>query len=128
MRARIPAGIDLEDRLVYGLSPARLGYVTGLLVAAIWFWRQALPVPARLLPVALLLSAAAAVGWLRYEGRNLDSWAEDVVRHMVRRYRLEFVPVRRGRPRKSLAEVAPQVLVQAPQEVAVFVLAAVEPP
>ena len=128
MRARIPAGIDLEDRLVYGLSPARLGYVTGLLVAAIWFWRQALPVPARLLPVALLLSAAAAVGWLRYEGRNLDSWAEDVVRHMVRRYRLEFVPVRLGRPRKSLAEVAPQVLVQAPQEVAVFVLAAVEPP
>ena len=39
MRARIPAGIDLEDRLLYGLSPARLGYVTAIGVLAIWCWR-----------------------------------------------------------------------------------------
>lgn len=139
MRARIPAGIDLEDRLLYGLSPARLGYVSGLLVAAIWFWRQAMPVPIRLLPVAMLLSGAAAVGWMRYEGRHLDSWAEDLVRHVAARYRLEFDLGILRRPRLSIAagmdpaaeagaERTRPVQAPAPSEVAVLVIASVEPP
>lgn len=88
MRARIPAGIDLEDKLLYGLSPARLGYVTALVGGAIWVLRQPLPGPLRWFCTAALLAAAAAVGWLSKGGRHLDAWAADLARHVTRRYRL----------------------------------------
>jgi len=88
MRARIPAGIDLEDRLLYGLSPARLGYVVGLAVVASWCWRQPIWGPLRILAAILLLSVAGAVGWLRHDGRHLDAWAEDLGRHVIGRYRV----------------------------------------
>jgi hypothetical protein len=88
MRARIPAGIDLEDRLLYGLSPARLGYVAGLAVLASWFWRQPIWVPLRLVAAIALLVAAGAVGWMRHDGRHLDAWAEDLGRHVMARYRV----------------------------------------
>ena len=89
MRARIPAGIDLEDRLLYGLSPARLGYVAGLAVLASWFWRQPVWVPLRVVPAVLLLATAAAVGWLRHDGRHLDDWARDLVLYLMASYCLE---------------------------------------
>jgi hypothetical protein len=89
MRARIPAGIDLEDKLLYGLSPARLGYVVGLAVLASWFWRQPIWAPLRLVPALLALALAGAVGWLKHDGRHLDAWAEDLVRHLLARYRVE---------------------------------------
>jgi hypothetical protein len=88
MRARIPAGIDLEDRLLYGLSPARLGYVVGLAVLASWCWRQPVWWPLRIVAAIAILAAAAAVGWMRHDGRHLDAWAEDLVRHVLTRYRV----------------------------------------
>jgi hypothetical protein len=88
MRARIPAGIDLEDRLLYGLSPARLGYVAGLAVLASWFWRQPLWGPLRIAGAIILLATAATVGWAQRDGRHLDAWAEDITRHMLGRYRV----------------------------------------
>jgi len=88
MRARIPAGIDLEDRLLYGLSPARLGYVVALAVLASWSWRQPVWWPLRIVAAIAILGAAAAVGWMRHEGRHLDAWAEDLVRHLLTRYRV----------------------------------------
>jgi hypothetical protein len=97
MRARIPAGIDLEDRLLYGLSPARLGYVAGLAVLASWCWRQPLWGPVRLVAAIALLAAAGAVGWMRHDGRHLDAWAEDLGRHVIARYRvvIEWEELRR---------------------------------
>jgi hypothetical protein len=89
VRARIPAGIDLEDRLLYGLSPARLGYVAVLAVLASWCWRQPVWVPLRVIAVIALLAAAGAIGWLRYDGRHLDAWAEDLAWHAAGRYRIE---------------------------------------
>ena len=104
MRARIPAGIDLEDRLLYGLSPARLGYVAGLAVLASWFWRQPVWAPLRILPAILLLAAAAAVGWFRHEGRHLDQWARDLVLHVIASYLLD---VDWALPRKLLRRLRP---------------------
>jgi hypothetical protein len=98
MRARIPAGIDLEDRLLYGLSPARLGYVAGLAVLASWCWRQPAWGLLRFGAAIVLLGAAVAVGWLRHDGRHLDAWAEDLARHVVGRYRLVIDWGRLGRP------------------------------
>jgi hypothetical protein len=88
MRARIPAGIDLEDRLLYGLSPARLGYVAGLAVLASWCWRQPAWGPLRFAAAIVLLGSAVAVGWLRHDGRHLDAWAEDAARFAIARYRV----------------------------------------
>jgi hypothetical protein len=89
MKARIPAGIDLEDRLLYGLSPARLGEVVALAVIASWCWRQPVWAPLRVLAAVVLLAAAGAAGWWRWEGRHLDSWAIDAGRHAWARYRIE---------------------------------------
>ena len=86
MRTRIPAGIDLEDRLLYGLSPARLGYVAGLAVLASWCWRQPVWTPLRILAALVLMAAAGVVGWLRYDGRHVDAWVEDIARHARARY------------------------------------------
>jgi len=91
MRAKIPAGIDLEDRLLYGLSPARLGYVAGLAVLASWCWRQPVWGPLRFVAAIAFLGAAGAVGWIQHDGRHLDAWAEDLVRHLIRRYRVVIV-------------------------------------
>src|SRR4030081_2646022 len=88
MRARIPAGIDLEDRLLYGLSPARLGYVAGLVVLASWCWRQPVWGPLRFVAAVVLFAAAGAVGWMQHDGRHLDAWAEDLARHLIGRYRV----------------------------------------
>jgi hypothetical protein len=88
MKARIPAGIDLEDRLLYGLSPARLGYVAGLAVLASWCWRQPAWWPLGIVAAVALLAAAAAVGWMRYGGRHLDAWVGDIARHVIARYRV----------------------------------------
>ena len=96
MRARIPAGIDLEDKLLYGLSPARLGYVTVAVVAAIWAIRQPAPLALRVAAGLVLLAAGGAAGWMRRDGRHLDSWAVDLVRHLVRRYRIELRTGRAG--------------------------------
>lgn len=91
MRARIPAGIDLEDRLLYGLSPARLGYVAGFAVLASWCWRQPALWPLGVVAAITLLAAAVAVGWMRYDGRHLDAWGEDLARHVFARYRVVIV-------------------------------------
>lgn len=90
MKARIPAGIDLEDKLLYGLSPARLAYVTVLVIGAIWMLRQQWPMPLRFGGAATLLGLGLAVGWMRRGGRHLDAWAADIARHVIRRYRVEF--------------------------------------
>lgn len=97
MRARIPAGIDLEDRLLYGLSPARLGYVAAFAVLASWCWRQPVWGPVRVAAAIALLAAAVTVGWVRHDGRHLDAWAEDLARHAVARYRvvIEWAELRR---------------------------------
>jgi hypothetical protein len=101
MRARIPAGIDLEDRLLYGLSPARLGYVAGLAVLATWCWRHSAWGPLRFAAAVVLLVAAVAMGWLRHGGRHLDAWAEDLVRHVIARYRIvvDWEVLAQGLPR-----------------------------
>ena len=109
MRARIPAGIDLEDRLFYGLSPARLGYVAGLAVLASWCWRQPIWGPLRFGAAIALLAAAGVVGWVQRDGRHVDAWAEDLARHVIARYRVvveweelrRLLPNFRRRPRPA---------------------------
>ncbi len=58
MPARVPQDVDLEDKLIYGLSPVRFGYLVLAVLGALSLWRQeALPSALRL--VACLMLAAA---------------------------------------------------------------------
>jgi PrgI family protein len=78
MRARIPLDIDLEDRLVYGLTPIHLAYavLAGLGAMAVW---SIDPVFAavRILAVVILVAAGAVLAWGTFRGRPADEWIID---------------------------------------------------
>ena len=40
MPTRVPLDVDLEDRLIYGLSPQRFGYAAVALLAAMAVWHS----------------------------------------------------------------------------------------
>lgn len=90
MKARIPIDVDLEDRLIYGLTPLRLAYVALAGLAALAAYRAAVPLPVRLPVCVLLLALAAAAGWAKYDGRHADRWIIDAARYVAGNYRLAF--------------------------------------
>jgi hypothetical protein len=79
MRARIPQDVDLEDRLVLGLTPVRFGYLVigGLAAFCLWSGRWA-PTPVRLTVALPPLLAGAALAWGRWRARPLDRWVADL--------------------------------------------------
>jgi hypothetical protein len=101
MRARVPQDVDLEDCLVYGLSPIRFGYLVIAVLGTMSLWRMdALPAGLRAAPCLLLLGAGAALAWGRWRGRAADRWLMDLAVHVRRNYRL-------GSPRSSVRREAP---------------------
>jgi hypothetical protein len=109
MRARVPLDVDLEDRLVYGLTPMRLAYavLAGLGAMALWS-AQWLVAPVRLPLVVLVLAAGAVLAYGRFSGRPADEWLVDSIVFVVCTRRLMWRS--RKRPRSSddaeLAEAA----------------------
>jgi hypothetical protein len=78
MRARIPLDVDLEDRLVYGLTPIRLAYavLAGLGAMAIWS-ANAWPAAVRAPTALVVLTAGAILAWGTLRGRPADEWVID---------------------------------------------------
>jgi PrgI family protein len=101
MPARVPLDVDLEDRLLYGLTPMRLGYVVVGMLAGFSIWSthwSALPVRAAAAITTAAVGAAAA--WGRWRGRALDSWLADIVMFVITTYRVRWsMPRRRQRAR-----------------------------
>ena len=89
MPARVPLDVDLEDKLIYGLTPTRFAYivVAMLLSFAIWSSTWA-PGPVRAAFAAGCFGAGAVVSWGRWKGRAADSWAVDLVCFVIRNHRL----------------------------------------
>jgi hypothetical protein len=85
MRARIPQDVDLEDRLVFGLSPIRFGYlvVAALLAFTTWSAAWASP-PVRAGASIPLFAIGAGLAWGRWRGRNLDGWVADLAVYIQR--------------------------------------------
>lgn len=79
MPARIPQDVDLEDRLVLGLTPVRFGYLVigGLAAFCVWNARWG-AVPARLALALPLLLGGVILAWGRWRSRPLDRWAADL--------------------------------------------------
>ena len=91
MHARVPLDVDLEDKLLYGLTPIRLGYLVIGLLAAFSSWSTYwAPAPARA-PVAVMLAAlGAGAAWGRWRGRAVDGWAVDAAIYCLANYRLRI--------------------------------------
>jgi hypothetical protein len=99
MAARAPLDVDLEDKLVYGLTPMRLAYMAVALVAAFALWSsQWAPELVRGGCAAVVIALGAAAAWGQWRGRAADQWATDIAIFVVRNYRIEWHGVRR-RPR-----------------------------
>jgi hypothetical protein len=89
MSARVPLDVDMEDRLLYGLTPTHLAYmVVALLVGfALWSSNWA-PTPARAAASFLVIGVGALVAWGRWRGRAADVWVADAVFFGVRCHRI----------------------------------------
>ena len=101
LRVRAPLDLDLEDHLIFGLTPVRFGYlaVGGLAAYALG---AHLPGPFGLPVAAFLLALAAAFAWVRWRGRSLDAWLIDLAVHAHRNLEGEIDPVVLRRKRTPL--------------------------
>ena len=91
MRARVPLDVDLEDRLLYGLTPIRLAYMVLAVLGALALWSSSWFVaPARGLAAAVVLLAGAALAWGRWRGRPADGWLTDCATFVLSTRRLSW--------------------------------------
>jgi PrgI family protein len=96
MHARVPLDVDLEDRIVYGLTPMRLAYLVlaGLAAMAVWS-AQSVVVPVRLPIVVVVLAAGGALAYGRFRGRPADAWLVDGLHFVMSTRRLTWTSSRR---------------------------------
>ena len=91
MRARAPLDIDLEDKLIYGLTPMRLAYLVVGLVAGFALWSSAwAPSPVRALACSAVIATGSIAAWGRWHGRAVDGWAADLSLFVIGTYRIAW--------------------------------------
>jgi hypothetical protein len=95
MPARIPLDVDLEDRLLYGLTPTRLIYLVVALLGAFSAWSgDWAPLAVRAGGAVLLAVAGAVASWGRWRGRPIDAWALDIALFARATYRVRWIGLR----------------------------------
>ena len=91
MPARIPLDVDMEDKLLYGLTPTRLAYlVVGLLAGFSTWSTHWAPAPARASVGAAIALVGACAAWGRWRGRAVDGWLADMVHFCLATYRIRW--------------------------------------
>jgi len=76
----VPQDVDLEDRLIYGLTPVRFGYLVIAVLGALSCWHLELaPAPLRGAACATLLAVGALAAWGRWRGHPVDRLAWDLL-------------------------------------------------
>jgi hypothetical protein len=91
MLARVPLDVDLEDRLLYGLTPLRLAYAVGALLAAFALWSSPWsPVALRAVASSLVIAVGATLSWGKWRGAPADRWVVDFLLFVVRTRRLAW--------------------------------------
>jgi|ERR1700680_547576 len=89
MPARAPLDVDLEDKLLYGLTPMRLGYAVLALLGAFALWSSIwAATPLRAAACVVVLLGGATLAWGRLRGRAVDSWLTDVAAFIARTQRV----------------------------------------
>jgi hypothetical protein len=91
MKARVPLDVDMEDKLLYGLTPVRLAYVVVALLAgfATWSSRWA-PSPVRAIACLTLMGLGGTIAWGRWRGRPVDGWLIDICVFVTNAYRVSL--------------------------------------
>lgn len=91
MHARVPLDVDLEDKLIYGLTPMRLAYVVLALLAGFAIWTTHWAPTSVRAPVAIVVATiGAAAAWGRWRGRPVDGWFIDLVLFVASNYRVKW--------------------------------------
>jgi hypothetical protein len=90
MRARVPLDVDLEDQIVYGLTPMRLAYFVLALLAGLAAWSSHAPAVLRAFACATAVVIGAVVAWGRWRGRPADSWIADLAIFVASGHRLRW--------------------------------------
>ncbi|MFI5283957.1 MAG: PrgI family mobile element protein [Candidatus Dormibacterales bacterium] len=91
MAARVPLDVDLEDKLLYGLTPMRLAYVVAAVASAFAVWSSHwAPTAVRACVAGLVMALGASAGWGRWRGRPADRWLADMARFVGANYRVEL--------------------------------------
>lgn len=91
MPARVPLDVDLEDRLLYGLTPVRLAYMVVAVLGGLALWSSSWSlVPVRALAAVACIGIGAAVSWGSWRGRAADAWIVDVVLFVARTHRVAW--------------------------------------
>jgi hypothetical protein len=90
MRARVPLDVDLEDRLVFGLTPIRLGYVVLSGLGGLAVWSSQLPLPLRASASAMVIAAGLTLAWGRWRGRAADAWLVDLTHFVLNTRRVTW--------------------------------------
>jgi hypothetical protein len=106
MPAKAPLDVDLEDKLVYGLTPIRLAYLVVALLTGFSIWSTPwAPPPARAAAALLVVIVGAASAWGRWRGRAADRWAIDIAVFVYSNYRIEGT-LRFGKIRRRQRQAA----------------------
>ncbi len=91
MSARVPLDVDLEDKLLYGLTPTRLVYLVIALLGAFAMWSGHWSIaPIRGVAAAALAAVGAVAAWGRWRGRPLDRWLTDLTLFVLATYRVRW--------------------------------------
>ena len=91
MPARVPLDVDMEDRLLYGLTPTRLAYLVVALLTAFSVWSALWATPPVRGAAALgIATVGAAAAWGRWRGRAVDSWLADMAIFVTATYRFRW--------------------------------------
>jgi hypothetical protein len=91
MRAKAPLDVDLEDKLLYGLTPMRLAYLVVSLVSGLALWSSPwAPSPVRAFACATVVAIGAIAAWGRWHGRAVDSWVADLSLFVLSTHRVAF--------------------------------------
>jgi hypothetical protein len=89
MPARVPLDVDLEDRLLYGLTPTRLAYLVISLIAGFALWSSSWgSAPLRAAAAIAVVVVGAAGAWGRWRGRPADALIVDVATFVARTHRI----------------------------------------
>ena len=91
MPARVPLDVDLEDKLVYGLTPMRMAYLALALLAGFAVWSSAwAPAPLRAVVALFVIGTGAILGWGSWRGRPADLWVIDISVFLVRTHEVRW--------------------------------------
>jgi hypothetical protein len=105
VHAKIPLDVDLEDKLLYGLTPTRLAYLVVALLLAFSTWSSQLAAaPIRAGAASLIVLIGAALAWGRWHSRAADNWIVDATLFVLTNYQIAWNHRRVRRTYRSMSK------------------------